>query len=146
MPRTYPPPPKAGTQANAQTRRAPSPPPTPSSSIYPQRMPGAYYPMPWQGPNSRATHDTATLYHAVCRLHELILKHVLVWEVRMLFILNLFSEVVISFFCSTNINALTWRQQICTQLARTWDRRGDLYQFMPCRFSMKSRIHPNGGS
>ena len=34
------------------------------------------YPMPWQGPNSGASHDVANLCQAVCRLHELIREHV----------------------------------------------------------------------
>ena len=38
----------------------------------------------------------------------------------MLFILDILSQVVISHICFTNVDS-TWRQDICTQLARAWD-------------------------
>ena len=76
--------------------------------------------MPWQGPISGVTHDIVELCLAVCRLHELMREHV--WKIRMLFILNILSQVVISHICFTNVDS-TWRQDICTQLARTWDTK-----------------------
>ena len=51
---------------------------------------------------------------AVRRLYELIREHV--WKIRMLFPLNILSEVVISHVCCTNVGS-TWRQEICPQLA-----------------------------
>ena len=52
------------------------------------------YPMPWQGPNSGASHEIAKLCQIVCQLHELIREYV--WKIRRLSILNFVSEVVIS--------------------------------------------------
>ena len=67
-----------------------------------------------------AANDVTTSYYAVCRQHELLREQV--WKIRMLLILTLLSEMVISHFYSTNVNNLTWRQQeICTQLARAWE-------------------------
>ena len=40
----------------------------------------------------------------------------------MMFILDFFSEVVMSYVCPSNVNGLAWRQEICTQLARAWDK------------------------
>ena len=39
----------------------------------------------------------------------------------MLLILMFLSEVVISHFYSTNVDSMTWRQEVCTHLARAWD-------------------------
>ena len=63
-----------------------------------------------------ATYNIAMLCQAVCRLHELIREHV--WKVRMLSILALVSEVVISHVDSTDVDILTWRQEFCIQLIK----------------------------
>ena len=52
--------------------------------------------MPWQGSSSGAIYNIASLFEAVSRLHELIGERV--WKIRMLSILEVFSEVVISQF------------------------------------------------
>ena len=75
--------------------------------------------MPWQGPNSRATHDIAKPCQVECRL--LIRKHV--WEIRVLSTPKFFSEVVMLYVNSSDsVSDLSWRQEICTQLARAWDK------------------------
>ena len=56
--------------------------------------------MLWQDPISGVTHDIVELcLLAVCRLHELMRKHV--WKIRMLFILSILSQSVISHICFT---------------------------------------------
>ena len=59
--------------------------------------------MPGQSPISGVTHDNVELCLAVCRLHELLEEHV--WKIRMLFILNILSRVVISHICFTNVGS-----------------------------------------
>ena len=62
-------------------------------------------PMPWYGSNSRGhprhVHCRVMSCQAVCRLHELGREQV--WNIRMLFILYILSEVVISPFRFTNV-------------------------------------------
>ena len=79
------------------------------------------YPMPWQGPISGASHDIAKLcIYVVRRLQELIWEHGC--KIRRLSILKYISELVISRVRSINVDSSTWRQEICTQLARAWDK------------------------
>ena len=58
----------------------------------------------------------------------------------MLPVLIFLSEVVISHFYSTNVDSLTWRQEICTQLARAWDKIGCGFSYvvMETRYSKSS--------
>ena len=72
------------------------------SDIIPYRGNGCVIPCPGRVQFQKGTHDIVELCLTVCRLYEWIEEHV--WKIRMLFILHILSQVVISHICFTNFD------------------------------------------